>query len=154
GNDPDDRGLRVEIAGHGLLAAAIGEAMSAVPHLAGFTVHDGVELIDLPDPEPVGLIAPSNGQLVITASDAWDCRDCDRLQAMCVEHRVSWLPVRTELGRTVIGPLYTPGAAGCVGCAELRRSLADDHYLVRLSARDRYAHFSELPAPWLTNLAA
>src|SRR5258708_14961911 len=95
-----------------------------------------------------------DGQLLVTASDGWDCRAYERIQALCVAHRTSWLPVLTELGQTVIGPLYTPGVAGCVTCAEVRRSLADDQFAVRQSVRERYVRLADQPSPWLTVLTA
>jgi ribosomal protein S12 methylthiotransferase accessory factor len=95
-----------------------------------------------------------DGRLLVTASDGWDCRAYERIQALCAAHRTSWLPVRTELGQTVIGPIYTPGVAGCVTCAELRRSLADEQFAVRQSVRQRYVRLADQPSPWLTVLTA
>jgi ribosomal protein S12 methylthiotransferase accessory factor len=136
------RGQRVAIVGHGLLATAISDALAGMSD-----VEDLADLVG--DPE-----GPRDGQLLVTANDGWDCRAYERIQALCVAHRWSWLPVHTELGRTVIGPLYTPGVAGCVTCAELRRSLADDHFAVRQSVRERYMKLADQPSPWLTVLTA
>src|SRR5262245_3321242 len=137
--------LMTTVVGAGLLATAISEALN--------TDRREVRADDLADLN--GLFGNAGGaRLLITASDAWDGRADDRIQALCVAAGVSWLPVRTELGRTVIGPGYRPGAAGCSTCAELRRSLADEHFSVRQAVRQRYERLAEDPSPWLTTLTA
>ncbi len=147
------RGPRVAIVGHGLLATAIAEAMGGAPGLDRIRAYDVATTSDFVD-----LIGDAEaarvGDLLVTASDGWDCRADERIHALCVAHRMSWLPVRTELGRTVIGPFYTPGVPGCVTCAELRRSLADDQFAVRQSVRERYVRLADQPSPWLTVLTA
>ena len=135
----------IAIVGQGLLASAIGEALSA----SGYAVTHPSELMTGAE----GATA-DDGQLLVTATDGWDCRDYERVQAHCTAHRRSWLPVRTELGRTVIGPFYTPGVPGCLTCAELRRSLADEHFAVRESIRQENAQLADQPSPWLTALTA
>src|SRR5262245_46552805 len=102
---------RVTIIGRGLLATALAEALNA-PRADTF---DETDLFG----------DASDSQLLVTASDGWDCRAYEPIQQLCVVHHASWLPVRTELGHAVIGPYYTAGVPGCVSCAELRRSLAD-----------------------------
>jgi ribosomal protein S12 methylthiotransferase accessory factor len=150
------RGPRVAIAGHGLLASAIGEALNADPRAGYVRTLDRAGASDLSDlSELIGdAEAPGDGQLLVTASDGWDCRAYERIQARCAAHRASWLPVRTELGQTVIGPCYTPGLTGCVTCAELRRSMADDQFEVRQWVRQRYARLADQPSPWLSALTA
>jgi len=148
------RGPRVAIVGNGLLAGAISEA------LGDTTCPDHIRADDVPaDPADLGDLVGDAGEspgdhLLVTASDAWDCRAYERIQALCDTHRMSWLPVRTELGKTVIGPCYTPGTAGCVSCAEQRRSLADDQFAIRQSVCQRYTRLAEQPSPWLTVLTA
>jgi ribosomal protein S12 methylthiotransferase accessory factor len=122
----------VAVVGDGLLATAISAAL-------------GVVAVRSPDIE---------ASLLITASDGWDCRAYERIQAWCAEHRMPWLPVRTEVGRTVIGPYHTPGEAGCVSCAELRRSLADERFAVRQAVREKYPRLAEQPSTGLTALTA
>jgi ribosomal protein S12 methylthiotransferase accessory factor len=153
---PVRRDLQVTIAGHGLFATTISEALDA----ASCPAH--VRACDMPPDHPSDLgdlvsdagVSPDGQRLLVTASDGWDCRAYERVQALCVAHRTSWLPVRTELGQTVIGPCYSPGAPGCVTCAELRRSLADDQFAVRQSVRQRYPRLADQPSPWLTALTA
>jgi len=150
------RGLRVTIAGHGLLATVISETLSAGPCLGQVRAHDVAEMSSLSDlADLAGNAGRSpDSQLLVTVSDGWDCRAYERIQALCAVHRTSWLPVRTELGRTVIGPCYAPGVAGCVTCAELRRSLADEQFAARESVRQRYVRLAEQSSAWLTTLTA
>jgi ribosomal protein S12 methylthiotransferase accessory factor len=149
------RGPRVTIAGHGLLATTISEALDAATCPAYVRACDlPAGPADLDDLVGGAGVSPDGQRLLLTASDGWDCRAYERVQALCVAHRMSWLPVHTELGQTVIGPRYSPGAAGCVTCAELRRSLADDHFAVRQSVRQRYTRLVDQPSPWLTALTA
>ncbi len=153
---PVPGGPRVTIAGHGLLAAAISEALTTALGPGQVRVCDLADLPGFADPADLaGSVAGQrDGQVLVAASDGWDCRDYERIQALCVIRKTPWLPVRTELGRAVIGPGYTPGAAGCVTCAELRRSLADEQFAVRQSVRERYPRLADQPSPWLTALAA
>ena len=122
------------VTGGGLLAAAIGAAARA---LGGDTIGV-VDEVELPEPAAIaGLFDTGAGTpypVLVTARDAWDVRDYDQIRAACDSAGVAWLPVHTELGRVVVGPWYTPGAAGCALCARLRRSLADDHDAHRGSA--------------------
>src|SRR5579859_4516491 len=146
------RGWRVAVVGHGLLAGAIREVLGSSPRGGDGYVRAVPDISDLTgarvlDGQPTG---SQQGQLLVTASDGWDCRAYDAVQAHCAEYRRSWLPVRTELGRTVIGPCYTPGVPGCVTCAELRRSLADEHYAARESVRQEHGRLADQPSPWLT----
>jgi ribosomal protein S12 methylthiotransferase accessory factor len=61
------------------------------------------------------------------------------------------LPVWTELGVVVIGPLERPGVAGCRECARRRRRRAQ----VDGAAREAVSAASgSRPAPWLTGWAA
>ncbi|HKE50829.1 MAG TPA: TOMM precursor leader peptide-binding protein, partial [Actinomycetes bacterium] len=149
--------LQVAIVGHGLLAGAIGEALEAaaspVDRVRAYDLADLSALSDFADLVDEAEGSP-DGRLVVTASDGWDGRGYERIPGLCVSYRTSWLPVRTELGRTVIGPLHTPGVSGCVTCADLRRSQADDRFEVRQSVRQRYPRLADQPSPWLTDLTA
>jgi ribosomal protein S12 methylthiotransferase accessory factor len=135
---PDTAG--VTIVGRGRLASAIGEALSS----------RDCSVDHLPDLAEVRAAA----KLLVTATDGWNCRDYEQVQAHCATHGSSWLPVRTELGRTVIGPLYVPGVPGCFACSELRRKLADEHFEVRESIRQENAELADQPSSWLTALTA
>lgn len=147
---------RVVIAGQGLLAAAISERLGAEPSLDVGIRAGTVSSLDLK--ELTDLTGPAGsapgGQVLITASDGWDCRGFEFIQEFCAAHGLSWLPVRTELGRTVLGPLHIPGETGCVRCAELRRSVADQHSAARDSLRQKYPRLADQPSPWLTAAAA
>jgi ribosomal protein S12 methylthiotransferase accessory factor len=138
-----------------LLATAISEWLSADPGL-DVTVRacDLPALADLEDLADLASNAAPDGGVLITASDAWDCRGFEDIQTLCTAHRVTWLPVHTELGRAVIGPLHIPGEPGCVRCAELRRSVADEHSAARDELRQKYPRLAEQPSPWLTAAAA
>lgn len=146
---------RVAIAGAGLLATAISEWLNADPGL-DVTVRacDLPALADLEELANLASDAAPGGGVLITASDAWDCRGFEDIQTLCAAHRVTWLPVRTELGRAVIGPLHIPGEPGCVRCAELRRNVADEHSGARAELRQKYPQLAEQPSPWLTAAAA
>jgi ribosomal protein S12 methylthiotransferase accessory factor len=149
-------GQRVAIVGNGLLATAISESLSADPCIGQVGAHDLTGVSDFLElAEFAGDADPTQGgRVLVTASDGWDCRDYERIQALCAAHGTSWLPVRTELGRTVLGPFYTPGEPGCVQCAEQRRSLANEHYAARESVRQRYVQLTGQPSSWLTVAAA
>jgi ribosomal protein S12 methylthiotransferase accessory factor len=158
------RGQRVAIVGRGLLASAISQAIRSegFDAGAGSAYCDCVRAVDVTDvPDLAGLedliddeTGSSDYHLLLTVSDGWDGRDYERLQALCIARRISWLPVLTELGRVVIGPFYTPGVPGCVTCGELRRSLADDQFAVRQSVRERYPQLAEQSSSWMTALTA
>jgi ribosomal protein S12 methylthiotransferase accessory factor len=147
---------RVALAGHGLLATAISEWLSADPRIQQVRAGNVSGTWDLPDLAGLAADADSSpdSQILITSSDAWDCRGLEHIQALCAAHRITWVPVRTELGRVVIGPLHVPGETGCVHCAGLRRSVADQHSAARDSLRQKYPRLAEQPSPWLTAAAA
>jgi ribosomal protein S12 methylthiotransferase accessory factor len=158
------RRRRVAVVGHGLLATAVSESLAAYPCFDQARAHDfdqarAHDLADISDLSELSDLAdavgpPAEYPVLITASDGWDCGAHVRLQALCAAHGTSWLPLRTELGRTVIGPLYTPGEPGCPQCAELRRSLASEHSAARESLRRRYPQLADQPSSWLTVLTA
>jgi ribosomal protein S12 methylthiotransferase accessory factor len=131
---------QVVVAGHGLLATAIAGSLAVRPRQ------------DLPDSADLAFSAdlPEAGQLLVTASDGWDCRAYEQVRALCAGQGAFWLPVRTEVGRTVIGPMHDPDEPGCVRCAEHRRSLASEHAAARESVRQRYPRLTDQPSAWLT----
>lgn len=138
---------RVIIAGHGLLADSIIESLAAIGGLDVTVRACGRALPgDLGEPGDLGAL--------ITASDGWDRRDADRIQAHCAARRRPWLPVRTELGRVVIGPLDDPAEAGCARCADLRRRVADRYSAARDALPGKYPRLADQPSPWLTTAAA
>jgi ribosomal protein S12 methylthiotransferase accessory factor len=92
---------------------------------------------------------------MVVASDGWDARAYTAVRAVCRSRSIPWLPVRTELGRAVVGPLELPGLPGCHECAELRRRLARRHREGHDAVRRRHeATLADTPSSWLTGLAA
>ncbi|MEV4813553.1 TOMM precursor leader peptide-binding protein [Micromonospora avicenniae] len=74
-----------------------------------------------PTAEPVGSTSVNSDTVIVTATDAWSLSEHAAVRAADNSEKLSWLPVRTELGRVVIGPLERTGEPGCVDCAERRR---------------------------------
>lgn len=64
---------------------------------------------------------------------------------------VAWTPVRVELGTVVIGPMVTPGEAGCADCAEVRRSRVRPDKRLQDDARQRFPERYHAPDPALTS---
>src|SRR5260370_18229692 len=85
---------RVVIAGHGLLATVISEWLSADPRLdvtvRARDVPGFGDLGDLGDLTGEADLS-GNGQVLITASDGWDSRGLERIQALCAARRMTWL---------------------------------------------------------------
>jgi ribosomal protein S12 methylthiotransferase accessory factor len=142
GHPVDRRNGAVALAGHGLLADAVGRklARGGAPHR-------------LDHAEPFAV--PAGCRMVVTADDGWDTRARPAERDPIRDARVPWLPVRAELGRVVVGPVELPGVPGCVTCAETRRRLARKHP----QGFDAvwHAHGAALrdqPSPLLTALAA
>ena len=69
-------------------------------------------------------VLPAGPAVVVVAGDSWDTSSYPDVRAACREWEIRWLPVRTELGRVVIGPIGLPRESGCVDCAEGRRRRA------------------------------
>lgn len=131
----------VAVCGAGRLARAIADAVSRCP--APGPVSQAATLAEV----------PPGVQLLITATDAWDTRCHEEVRAR--HGAMPWLPVRTELGRAVIGPLQEPGRAGCVRCAGQRADRIRPHREGYLAARGRHAAvLAGRPSAWLTPLAA
>jgi ribosomal protein S12 methylthiotransferase accessory factor len=65
------------------------------------------------------VLASSDG--LIVASDCWGLTSSDEVYKGCQEAGVPWMPVHTELGTAVIGPVTYPGRPGCPSCFETRR---------------------------------
>ncbi|MEU4777343.1 TOMM precursor leader peptide-binding protein [Micromonospora sp. NPDC023633] len=103
----------------------------------------------------VGTTAVTTDTVIVTATDAWDLDDHAAVRGAGTGRRPSWLPVRTELGRVLIGPLERAGEPGCVDCVELRRrrnrlhSRAHDAVIA-----DNGPALRTRPSAWLTGLAA
>jgi ribosomal protein S12 methylthiotransferase accessory factor len=96
-----------------------------------------------------------NVAMLVVASDAWDASPRAAARAWAARGSIPWLPVWTELGHAVIGPLEVPGEAGCVNCAlaRRRRLRADRDEWVALRRRHRDS-LAARPSTLLTGLAA
>jgi ribosomal protein S12 methylthiotransferase accessory factor len=101
----------IALVGAGLLADAIARDLG--PHGAVYRV-DRTELATI----------PGDCRAVVVAGDGWDAGDHPDVRKACADREVPWLPVRTELGRVVVGPVVCPNTPGCAGCADLRRRSA------------------------------
>ncbi|GAA1774400.1 TOMM precursor leader peptide-binding protein [Streptomonospora arabica] len=136
-------GAALHVVGSGLLADAIADAAAA---------HGGVAGSAAPEPEAAGV---DTGALVVAAADGWDTRPYPRVRAACDAAPAPWLPVRTELGRLVLGPVELPGRPGCGDCADLRRRVARRDPRGREEVlRVHGDALAERPSSWLTTLAA
>ncbi|MEU4834403.1 TOMM precursor leader peptide-binding protein [Streptosporangium sp. NPDC023615] len=103
-----------------------------------------------------GAVAPrGDGPVVVVAADGWDTRPYRRVQRVCAAGRLTWLPVRAELGRVVVGPRVRPGLPGCVWCAEERRRRARPEPLGHQAVMERHGDtLADRPSSWLTPQAA
>ncbi|QVQ51267.1 TOMM precursor leader peptide-binding protein [Spiractinospora alimapuensis] len=95
------------------------------------------------------------GSVVVVASDGWDDEPYPRVRAAAVAADVTWVPVRAELGRVVVGPAESPGVPGCVDCAEFRRRSARSSPQGHAEVRRLHGEtMANRPSAWLTPLAA
>ncbi|MGR6919251.1 TOMM precursor leader peptide-binding protein [[Actinomadura] parvosata] len=91
---------------------------------------------------------------VVAASDGWDLTPVPRARELASSLGCWLIPVRTELGRIVIGPAERQGLPGCAECGELRRSLARDDAAAYDAVRRQHGPtLAARPAPGLTALA-
>ncbi|SCL44838.1 ribosomal protein S12 methylthiotransferase accessory factor [Micromonospora citrea] len=133
--------IEVRLLGTGLLADAIAEG-----------VNRPVGVITTAGPIGTGAAVET---VIVTATDAWDLDEHAAAMGARADRRLSWLPVRAELGRVLIGPLEWAGEPGCVDCLERRRrrnrlhSRAHDAVIA-----DNSAALRTRPSAWLTGLAA
>jgi ribosomal protein S12 methylthiotransferase accessory factor len=104
---------RAGLAGAGMLRVAIGAAL-------------GPRAAPIATPAEVAVLAagPPPVVVVVEARDGWDTSGHEALRAATAAVPVSWLPVRTALSHAVIGPVETPGRAGCIHCADVRHRRA------------------------------
>ncbi|GAA2800786.1 TOMM precursor leader peptide-binding protein [Kitasatospora paracochleata] len=88
-------------------------------------------------------------EVLVVARDGWDTGDW----AAAHDLGRPWLPVWTELGRVVVGPLVRPGEPGCVWCLQKWRSSAPrrEQWTGELRGHDRIA---AEPSHWLSDFAA
>jgi ribosomal protein S12 methylthiotransferase accessory factor len=92
--------------------------------------------------------------LLVTLADGWRTADPDIVRRVCEAAGTTWLPVRIELGRVVIGPAEPPGEPGCVTCAEVRQTRLRDDPAGFAAVWQRYGTvLADRPSSWLTPLA-
>lgn len=97
---------------------------------------------------------PTSGPVVV-ATDCWDTRNHPAVRQACRERQLTWLPVRTELGRVVVGPIEFAQQPGCVLCAESRRERARRYPEGFAAVLARHAEaLAQRPSELLTVLAA
>ncbi len=93
--------------------------------------------------------------LLIASDDSWNTARTREVRAVATALAMPWLRVRAELDRVVIGPMESPGRAGCVSCAERRRRRIrpdqDGHRAIWQRHREV---LRERPSTWLTRLGA
>lgn len=120
--------LPVQVVGEGVLRTAVDAALGK--------------------PEPPAPGVPAAPLAVVVVSDAWEPDQAARAGRVSVP----LLPVRTEPGHVVIGPLTTPGTPGCWSCADLRR---DRNHPGRAAVFARHRDVLAVrPSSALTGLAA
>ncbi|MFE7115737.1 TOMM precursor leader peptide-binding protein [Streptomyces sp. NPDC057654] len=86
---------------------------------------------------------------LVVAHDGWDTGGWPAAH----DRGEPWLPVWTELGRVVIGPVVRPGEPGCARCVQTWRAAAPqrDQHTAELRKVDRIA---SRPSDWLSGFAA
>jgi ribosomal protein S12 methylthiotransferase accessory factor len=135
-------GAEAVLFGAGLLADAIERALSR---------HAPIRRVGRADLSSIPGACPA----VVASTDGWDTSDYPAVRKMCVDRNVPWLPVRSELGDVVIGPVELPNTPGCGDCAELRRRLARRYPEGHAAAWRRHGPvIRQRPSSLLTRLAA
>lgn len=160
---------RCAVLGDGLLATAVanalgGDGRSRVetgPPVAATTngpapaAADGLASAAADGRAPAAADGRAAARVVVLASDGWDLAGRHAARELGARRRVPWLPVRTELGRLVIGPAELPGVPGCVDCAQARRRRARDDASGHDAVVRRHGDtLAARPSSWLTCLAA
>ncbi|ADG87282.1 TOMM precursor leader peptide-binding protein [Thermobispora bispora] len=135
-----------------LAAAIIGAGLLADELAAAFRPYG--EVIRLDEVERAETEAHRLRALVM-ACDGWDTSIYRETRERCRRLGIPWLPVRTEHGIAVIGPLERPGEPGCAHCFELRRERArPDAAAYRAILNHHGPELAKRPSPYLDELAA
>lgn len=113
-------------------------------------LHDAVATQLAADPR-ISCASPDasteDSAAVVVVADAW----LEDAVALGPKGAAAVLPVSTELGHVVIGPLTRLGRAGCWMCARLRRSR--NHPERELAIRRNQQVLASRPSSWLTSFA-
>ncbi|CAL9426970.1 hypothetical protein SUDANB95_01959 [Actinosynnema sp. ALI-1.44] len=132
-------GSSVLLAGDGVLHDAVGRALAA----AG----DRVEPVARPD--------DARGAVLLTATDGRGLGLRTAANRFSLRRGTPWVPVFTEAGTAIVGPVVRPGRPGCATCAETRRAAAREHADERAEIERRFAgRLDEPPHSWVTGAAA
>ncbi|MFE7781022.1 TOMM precursor leader peptide-binding protein [Streptomyces nigrescens] len=121
----------VSVLGEGRLRDAVATHLAADP---------GIRCVSPDGP-------PEDPTAVVVVADAW----LEDAVALGPEGAAAVLPVSTELGHVVIGPLTRPGRPGCWMCARLRRSR--NHPERDLVLKRNQQALASRPSSWLTSFA-
>lgn len=113
--------------GFGRLAESIASALGSVGPFTHLTSMD----VDSPC-----FSAP--GGVLVSAYDTWDASRDSAIGKAVGRAQLIWLPVRTELDTIVIGPVSSPGRAGCFVCAETRRQRTTRDSARRRALQERF----------------
>jgi ribosomal protein S12 methylthiotransferase accessory factor len=131
---------RIGLRGSGALHTAIEDAIADRAGLLPVPVDDLADGLD-------------QCRVLVVASDAWDTRAHAATETACATAGVTWLPVFTELGHAVIGPVSRPGVPGCPSCASLRSGRARPEQAEHHAVWERHADaLTSRSSSWLTAL--
>ncbi|TDE51535.1 TOMM precursor leader peptide-binding protein [Nonomuraea mesophila] len=104
-------------------------------------------------PSDAPACAAAGAVMFVTVSDTWENQDREPAREACRAAGLPWLPVRTELGRVLIGPVERAGAVGCLTCCDFRRGRGSRAAVGDGTMRERHARvLTRTPSPWLTAL--
>ena len=129
--------------------------LEAHEHLRGTDVHvwdvpggallatlseSGLRCAAFSGPDQLAAVDPGRSVVVVAASDEQPTRRLSEVNAACIAHGLTWLPVGAYDGAAIrVGPLMIPGQTACADCL-LRRLAANVEYA------DVYPEIADAPA--------
>lgn len=106
-------------------------------------------------PSDETLLDAAGTRVLVAATDADDPRGHHRLQRIAAGRGLSFLPVRVERDRVLIGPSARPGEPGCPTCLVRRRRGNRDDAAARAALLLKHgADIASMPSPLVTPLVA
>jgi ribosomal protein S12 methylthiotransferase accessory factor len=78
------------------------------------------------DPDNLDSAVPGCA-VVVAATDRWRNAEAAAVRPACTAAGVPWLPVSTEPGHLIVGPMTTGARPGCLTCAYTRRRGVSSH---------------------------